>query len=146
MKNIDRLVKLSSYFNRIKDIEFYRDYDNKRIIDARAMVYHLAIDVMNYTIYEVSVAFSKEENYVLEMLRHHKSEYNIINHYTQLYENIKTQFNNWKNSEYDLQYSIIKTKYDYETEKRYEQILNENGALKHQLHIMKIKLNKKNYV
>ena len=147
MKNIDRLVKLSSYYNRIKNIEFYRHYDNKRIIDARAMVYFIALNELNYNIHELSIHFNKTENYILEIIKHHQSEFNIINHYTQIYHNILTQFQKWKKTEMDLQYSIVKTKYDYDTEKRYEQILNENGMLKHQVSKLKIKLNKnKNYV
>jgi hypothetical protein len=81
MKQIDRLVKLASYYNKIKHIEFWRDYDNKRIIDARAMVYHLSLNILNYTIFEVAETFNKEEDYILELLEHHKSEYNIINYY-----------------------------------------------------------------
>jgi hypothetical protein len=50
MKKLDRLVKLATYYNRIKHIEFYRDYDNKRIVDARAMVYHLCLNVLNYNL------------------------------------------------------------------------------------------------
>ena len=49
MRNIDRLVKLASYYNKIKHIEFWRNYDNKWIIDARAMVYHLALNKLNFT-------------------------------------------------------------------------------------------------
>ena len=146
MSDLDRLVKLASYYNRIKSIEFHRDYDNKRIIDESAMVYHLLMNVLNYTIHEVALAFNKKEDYILELLSHHKSEYNIINHYTQIYHNIHTQFKDWKDSKLDLQYSIIKTKYDYDTEKRYEQILNENCVLRYQIEKIKINKKKKNYV
>ena len=146
MRNIDRLVKLASYYNRIKNIEFYREYDNKRIIDARAMVYHMAMNKLNYTLFEISEAFNKHENYILELLSHHKSEYNIINHYTQIYHNIETQYTEWKNSNLDIQYSIVKTKYDYDTEKKYEQILNENSMLKHELSKLKHKFKYKNQI
>tara|TARA_R110002020_G_scaffold92169_6_gene223354 strand:+ start:5201 stop:5644 length:444 start_codon:yes stop_codon:yes gene_type:complete len=147
MKKIDRLVKLACYYNRIKNIEFYRHYDNKRIADARGVVYFIALNDLNFTLYELSIHFKKTENYILEILKHHKSEYNIIHHYTQIYHNVITQFNKWKEVDLDLQYCITKTKYDYDTEKRYEQILNENGMLKHQVSKLKIKLNKnKNYV
>tara|TARA_R100000664_G_scaffold2697_1_gene6533 strand:- start:2828 stop:3262 length:435 start_codon:yes stop_codon:yes gene_type:complete len=144
MSKIDRLVKLASYYNRIKHIEFWRNYDNKRIIDARAMVYHLALNILNYTIFEVADKFNKTDDYILELLDHHKKEYNVINHYTQIYQNIETQYTKWKDSELDLQYCIVKTKYDYDNEKRYEQILNENCSLKYELE--KLKINKKHYV
>jgi hypothetical protein len=144
MKKLDRLVKLATYYNRIKHIEFYRDYDNKRIVDARAMVYHLCLNVLNYNLLEVSESFNKDEKYILELLEHHKTEYNIINHYTQIYQNIETQYTKWKESELDLQYSIIKTKYDYDLAKKYEEILNENCNLKYQLEKLNYKL-KKNY-
>lgn len=133
MRNIDRLVKLASYYNKIKNIEFWRNYDNKRIIDARAMVYHLALNKLNYTIHEIAETFNKEEIYILELLDHHKSEYDIINYYTQIYDNIDTQYSKWKESGLDLQYCIIKTKYDYDLAKKYEEILNENCMLRYQL-------------
>ena len=144
MNDIERIVKLASYYNRIKQIEFWRDYDNKRIVDARSMVYHLALHKLNYTIFEVCETFKKEDDYILELLEHHKSEYHIIHHYTQIYDNIDTQFTNWKNCELDLQYCIVKSKYDYDSEKKYEQILNENGELKKQLEKLNYK-SKKNY-
>jgi|TARA_Y100001963_G_scaffold75595_1_gene104957 hypothetical protein len=146
MKQIDRLVKLASYYNKIKHIEFWRDYDNKRIIDARAMVYHLSLNILNYTIFEVAETFNKEEDYILELLEHHKSEYNIINYYTEMYQNIETQYTKWKQSDLDLQYCIIKTKYDYDNAKKYEQILNENCMLREQLDKLNYKLKKNYYV
>jgi chromosomal replication initiation ATPase DnaA len=78
MKTINRLVKISCYYSRIKELEFYRDYDNKRIIDARSIVYHICLNTLNYTIYEIAEIFNKPETYILEILSHHKSEYNII--------------------------------------------------------------------
>ena len=145
MRNIDRLVKLASYYNKIKHIEFWRNYDNKRIIDARAMVYHLALNKLNFTIYEIAENFNKEEIYILELLEHHKSEYNIINYYTQIYDNIDTQNSKWKESDLDLQYCIVKTKYDYDVAKKYEEILNENSMLRYELDKLNFK-KRKNYV
>lgn len=146
MKNLDRLVKLACYYNRIKDIEFYRDYDNKRIIDARSMVYHLALNILKYSLYEISDFFNKQDGYILELIEHHKSEYKIINHYTQMYDNIETQFLKWRDSELDLQYCIIKTKYDSDVEKKYEYIVNENSALKNELEKLNYKSKNKYYV
>ena len=145
MRNIDRLVKLASYYNKIKHIEFWRNYDNKRIIDARAMVYHLALNKLNFTIYEIAENFNKEEIYILELLEHHKSEYNIINYYTQIYDNIDTQNSKWKESDLDLQYCIVKTKYDYDVAKKYEEILNENCMLRYELDKLNFK-KRKNYL
>jgi len=145
MRNIDRLVKLASYYNKIKHIEFWRNYDNKRIIDARAMVYHLALNKLNFTIYEIAENFNKEEIYILELLENHKSEYNIINYYTQIYDNIDTQNSKWKESDLDLQYCIVKTKYDYDIAKKYEEILNENCMLRYELDKLNFK-KRKNYV
>ena len=142
MKTLERLVKIACYYNRIKNIEFYRDYDNKRIIDARSMVYHLALKKLNLTIFEISENFNKPESYILELLEHHKSEYNIINYYTSKYQNIETQINDWNDSKLDLQYSIIKTKYDHDLDKKYEIILNENSRLKYELDKLRIKKNK----
>ena len=142
MKRIDRLVKLASYYNRIKHIEFWRNYDNKRIVDARAMVYHLALNKLNYTIFEIAENFNKEEIYILELLEHHKSEYNIINYYTQIYDNIDTQNSKWKESDLDLQYCIVKTKYDYDVAKKYEEILNENCMLRYELDKLNFKKRK----
>lgn len=146
MRAIDRLVKLASHYNRIKHIEFWRDYDNKRIIDARAMVYHIALKKLNFTLFEIAETFNKHEDYILELLSHHKSEYDIINHYTQIYHNIETQYSEWKNCNLDIQYSIVKTKYDYDTEKKYEQILNENCMLKYELDKVKHKFKYKNQI
>lgn len=146
MKNLDRLVKLACYYNRIKDIEFYRDYDNKRIIDARSMVYHMALNILKYSLYEISDFFNKEDGYILELIEHYKSEYKIINHYTQMYDNIETQFLKWRDSELDLQYCIIKTKYDSDVEKKYEYIVNENSTLKNELEKLNYKSKNKYYV
>ena len=48
-----------------------------------------------------------------------------------------TQYDNWSNSTLDLAYAIMKTKYDYRLEIKYENILNENNRLKHQNSILK---------
>ena len=146
MKNLDRLVKLACYYNRIKDIEFYREYDNKRIVDARSMVYYMALNTLKYSLYDVCDFFNKEEGYILELIEHHKSEYEIINHYTQMYDNIETQFLKWRDSELDLQYCIIKTKYDSDIEKKYEYIVNENSTLKNELEKLNYKSKNKYYV
>ena len=146
VKIIDRLVKITCYYSRIKELEFYRDYDNKRIIDARSIAYHICLNTLNYTIFEVGEIFNKPETYILEILSHHKSEYNVINHYTSKYQNIETQLKEWKESRLDLQYCLLKTKYDYELDKKYETILNENGRLKYEVDKLEIKLKKKNYV
>ena len=69
-------------------------------------------------------------------------KYNIINYYTSKYQNIETQFNDWNDSKLDLQYSIIKTKYDHDLDKKYEIILNENSRLKYELDKLRIKKNK----
>ena len=142
MRTIDRLIKIASYYNSIKVLEFYRNYDNKKIVDARAMVYFMCLDLLNYSVYEVSIEFKKNEDYILELLDHHKSEYKIINHYTRMYQNIETQFLNWQDSKLDLSYSIIKTNYDKDRDLKYENILNENYILKYKLEKLKIK----NYV
>ena len=146
MKTLDRIVKIACYYSRIKELEFYRDYDNKRIVDARSIVYNILLNKLNYTIFEISDHYNKPESYVLELIKHHKSEYNIINDYTSKYDNIETQLIKWRETRLDLQYCLIKTKHDIELDKKYEILLNENAKLKNELEKLKIKLNKKSYV
>ena len=140
MKSVDRLVKIASYYNKIKDREFYRDYVNPRIKDARAMVYNILREDFNYSLKDLCNRFNKYKEYIDEMSNHHDSEYKIIHHYTKLYDNVKIQFINWDNSELDLQYSIVKTKYDSDFSIRYENILNENTFLNDENKKLKKKL------
>ncbi len=142
MKTIDRLIKIACYFNSIKPLEFHRDYANKRIKDTRAIVYHLLTKKYNYTIQEVAKAFNKNDLYIFDILEHHKSEYNVINHYTSMCENVETQLDNWNNTDLDLQYSLIKTKHDADLAEKYEIILNENYKLKSELNKLRIKKRK----
>ena len=156
MTTIDRLIKIACYYNSIKPIEFHRDYANNRIKDSRAIVYHLLIKKYNYTIkdvakifnktdvsiFEISENFNKPESYIFELLEHHNSEYNIINHYTSMCENVETQLDAWNKTDLDLQYSITKTKYDTDLAEKYEVILNENYKLKYELEKLRIKKNK----
>tara|TARA_Y100001938_G_scaffold58270_1_gene81597 strand:+ start:22867 stop:23259 length:393 start_codon:yes stop_codon:yes gene_type:complete len=130
----------------VKFADFYNIFSNPRTKDARSMVYHILHYKENFSIYDISELLNKSKDHIVEMLKHHDSEYQIINHYTRQYENTYTQFKNWKNAELDLAYSIIKTKHDYDLDIKYEQILNENNRLEHQIDILKIKLNKKSYV
>ena len=146
MKSVDRLIRIACYYNKVKFADFYNVFSNPRTKDARSMVYHILHNKQNFTIYDISELFNKSKDHIKDMLEYHNTEYEVINHYTRQYENILTQFNNWNNTDLDLAYSIIKTKYDYDTDIKYEQILNENNRLEHQLDILKIKLNKKSYV
>jgi len=142
MKKIDRLIKLACYYNRIKELEFNRHYENNRIVDTRAMVYHLMTKHLNLTIFEISDEFNKPEAYIYELLKIHKDEYNIINNYTRNYENIESHFLYWTDTKLDLAYSIIKTKYDYDKDLKYENILNDNNNLLYENELLKRKLNK----
>lgn len=142
MTTIDRLIKIACYYNSIKPIEFHRDYANNRIKDSRAIVYHLLIKKYNYTIKDVAKIFNKTDVYIFEIIEHHNSEYNIINHYTSMCENVETQLDAWNKTDLDLQYSITKTKYDNDLAEKYEVILNENYKLKYELEKLRIKKNK----
>tara|TARA_R100000700_G_scaffold34282_1_gene42298 strand:- start:310 stop:750 length:441 start_codon:yes stop_codon:yes gene_type:complete len=146
MQSIDRLIRICCFYNKVKFADFYNIFSNPRTKDARSMVYHILHYKENFSIYDISELLNKSKDHIVEMLKHHDSEYQIINHYTRQYENTYTQFKNWKNAELDLAYSIIKTKHDYDLDIKYEQILNENNRLEHQIDILKIKLNKKSYV
>jgi len=145
MKSVDRLIRISCYYNKVKFADFHNIYSNPRTKDCRAMVYHILHHTLNISIYEISELFNKEKSFILEMLKYHDTEYLIINHYTRQYDNIITQFENWNNSDLDLAYSIIKTKYDHNTDLKYEQILNENNKLSYELDKLKIK-KRKSYV
>ena len=146
MQSVSRLVKICCYYNKVKFADFYNVFSNNRIIDCRAIVYSILLNELNFNLHQISDLFNKPTEYIEEIINHHKSEYEIINHYTKTYHNTLTQYKNWNNSELDLAYSIVKTKYDNENELKYEHILNENNRLEHQLDILKIKLNKKSYV
>ena len=143
MKSVERLIRIACHYNKIIFNEFYREYKYARVIDCKAMVFNYLKESYKISLFEISELFDKDEDYIKKYIKHHKEEINVINHYTKLYENTKTQFENWSHTEIDLAYSIIKTKYDQDNEIKYEQILNENCQLKYQLE----KLNrKKSYV
>lgn len=142
MGSTERLVRIVCYYNNIKYIEFNRHLFNRRIKDSQAIVYHILYKYIGCTKKYLCDYFKRDITYVNATLLHHSNEYNIINHYTKLYENTLTQFKNWENVNNDLSYSIIKTKYDLDNELKYEQILNENGKLNYELN----KLKRKSYV
>tara|TARA_R100000664_G_C2758408_1_gene147250 strand:+ start:2147 stop:2587 length:441 start_codon:yes stop_codon:yes gene_type:complete len=146
MKSVDRLIRICCYYNKVKFADFYNVFSNPRTKDCRAMVYHILNKKENFTIYAISELFNKDQGFIKDMIEYHNSEYDVINHYTRQYENTYTQYQNWNNSELDLAYSIIKTKYDYDADIKYEQILTENNRLEYELDMLKIKLNKKSYV
>tara|TARA_R100000655_G_scaffold31221_1_gene62659 strand:- start:3084 stop:3524 length:441 start_codon:yes stop_codon:yes gene_type:complete len=146
MQSVNRLVRICCYYNKVKFADFYNVFSNNRIKDCRSIVYNILLLELNFNIYQISDYFNKPVKYIEDLINHHKSEYEIINHYTKAYQNTFTQFENWSNSELDLAYSIVKTKYDYDNEIKYEQILNDNCRLEHEIDILKIKLNKKSYV
>ncbi len=144
MKFLNRLVRICCYYQKIKFADFYNHYDNIRIRDARAMVYNILKTEKNIDTDRISQLFNKDENYIIEMLDYHTSEYKLINEYKRMYENTLTHFNNWSNTDLDLCYYLTKTKYDNELDIRYEQILNNNNRLEHEIGILKTKLNKLN--
>jgi hypothetical protein len=143
MITIERLIKIACYYNRIKTLEFHRDYANKRIKDSRAIVYHILSNKFNYSIKDIANLFKKTDVYVFEIIEHHNDEYNVINHYTSMYQNVESQLENWNKTDLDLQYALVKTKYDIDIAEKYELILNENCKLKDQLE--KINRKKNNY-
>jgi hypothetical protein len=142
MKSLNRLVRICCYYQKIKFADFYNHYDNIRIKDARAIVYHILKTEKNIDTDKISELFNKDKNYIIEILDYHNSEYKLINEYKRMYENTLTHFNNWSNTDLDLCYYLTKTKYDNELDIRYEQILNNNNRLEHEIGILKIKLNK----
>ena len=146
MKSVDRLLRIACYYNRVKFADFYNVYTNVRIKDTRSIVYHVLVNELNYSTYQVSELFNKPMDFIDDMCKYHAIEYDQIYHYRRQYLNTLTQFNNWNNTDLDLAYSIIKTKYDYDTDIKYEQILNDNCRLENENQKLKIKLNKISYV
>ena len=142
MRKIDRLVRISCFYNRVKFADFHNVYSNPRTKDSRAMVYHILHFYENYGVSEIADMFNKEDSFVKDLIDYHYTEYNVIHHYTKQYHNIFTQFKNWNNSSLDLAYSIIKTKYDYDYDIKYENLLNENNKLNAQLEKLKRKKKK----
>tara|TARA_R100001530_G_C4277471_1_gene144714 strand:- start:384 stop:815 length:432 start_codon:yes stop_codon:yes gene_type:complete len=139
MKSVDRLIRICCYYNKVKFADFYNVFTNPRTKDARSMVYHILNNKQNFSIDDISEFFNKTTPHIKDMLDYHHTEYKVINHYTRQYENTITQFENWDNANLDLAYSIIKTKYDYDTDIKYEQILNENCRLESEIKILKRK-------
>tara|TARA_R100001129_G_C5325869_1_gene248583 strand:+ start:25028 stop:25468 length:441 start_codon:yes stop_codon:yes gene_type:complete len=146
MQSVNRLVRICCYYNKVKFADFYNLYSNVRIKDTRSIVYHILKTELGLNTYQISELFNKPVEYVEDHIKYHYKEYDIINHYKKIYENTITQFRNWNNTDLDLAYSIVKSKYDVERENKYEQILNDNNRLEHEIDILKIKLNKKSYV
>ena len=122
--------------------EISKQISNIRIKDARAIVYHILKTEKNIDTEKIAQLFNKDVNYIIEILDYHALEYKLINEYKKMYENTLTHFNNWSNTDLDLCYYLTKTKYDNELDIRYEQILNNNNRLEHEIGILKIKLNK----
>jgi hypothetical protein len=145
MPSVNRLVRICCYYNSVKFADFYNVFSNIRIKDCRAIVFHILLN-QDYTVYQISEIFKKPIEFIESHLKHHEIQYDYINHYKKTYDNTQTQYSNWTDSNLDLAYSIIKTKYDLLNENKYEQILNENNRLEHQIDILKIKINKKSYV
>ena len=129
MKSVERLVRIATHYNKVKFADFYNIYSNVRIKDTRAMVYSILYNEMEFSLFDIGALFNKDTEYIKIMVDYHDSEYNIINHYTKIYDNALTQFENWNNTDLDLAYSIIKTKYDNKNEIKYEMILNDNNRL-----------------
>ena len=146
MESVDRLVRICCYYNKVKFADFHNIFSNPRTKDGRSMVFHILHTKEGFSIGGMCDMFNKSKEYIENLLDYHYTEYDVINHYTRQYETTITQYDNWKNSDLDLAYSIIKTKYDYSNDIKYEHILNENCRLEHELDILKIKLKKKSYV
>ena len=147
MHSVNRLVRICCYYNSVKFADFYNVFSNTRIKDCRSIVFHILLIEDKLNLYQISELFNKNVEFIESHIKHHDLEYNIINHYKKTYDNTLTQYTNWTDSNLDLAYSIVKTKYDNLTENKYEQILNDNCRLEHEIDILKIKLNKiKNYV
>jgi hypothetical protein len=145
LQSSERLVRIAAHYNKVKFSEVYKTYKHPRIDDCKAMVFFALYNVFAWSKQEIANEFSKDIEYIENFIEHHESEYNIINHYTKLYDNTITQFKFWDKEELDLAYAITKTNYDYKNEIRYEGILNANSKLLHENSILKIKLNKKRY-
>ena len=139
MQSVNRLVRICCYYNRVKFADFYNVFSNPRTKDCRAIVFNILLNELNFNTYQISELFNKSIEFIEDLIIHHKSEYDIINHYTKNYQNTLTQYQNWSDSNLDLAYSITKTKYDYDNEIKYEQILNENNRLEYELSILKRK-------
>ena len=145
MKSVSRLIRICCYYNSVKYADFYNVFSNVRIKDTRAIVFHILHNVLQYNKYQISDLIKMPISFVDEHLKYHEKEIELINHYKKLYYNTLTQFQSWNNAQLDLPYSIVKTKYDYEQSAKYEQILNDNNRLEHEIDILKFKL-KKRYV
>ena len=146
MKSVERLIRIASHYNKIKFGDFYNLYSNPRIKDTRAIVYHILSNEMEFSLFDLEAVFNKDPVYIKDILDHHNTEYEIINHYTKIYDNTVTQFKNWNNTDLDIAYSIIKTQHDYKNEIKYEMILNDNNRLSHVNDILKKKIKRKAYV
>ena len=145
MPSVNRLVRICCYYNSVKFADFYNVFSNPRIKDCRAIVYHILLS-QDYNVFQISEIFNKPIEFIEKHIKYHETEYELINHYKKTYDNTYTQYSNWTDTNLDLAYSITKTKYDLLNENKYEQILNENNRLEHQIDILKIKLNKKSYL
>ncbi len=146
MSSVERLIRIACHYNKLKFADFNREFNNLRLKDCKSIVYQVMIDKLGYDKTKLSIHFGCSVKMISFYINHHCNEYNVINHYTKIYENVKTQFESWTKSELDLAYSIVKTNYDIKNELRYEHILNENNRLIHQNDVLKHKLKRKNYV
>jgi|TARA_R100000149_G_C5878143_1_gene142305 hypothetical protein len=127
--NIKRLIETACYFNKVSIKKYYSTSTKLNVVDTRAIVCNILINEYNLNKEETSQLMGRCLDSVKSYIKIHK-QYEVINHYTRLYQNTLEHYKMDFESEHQEHHlKIQKTKYDMELETKVERLLNEVSYL-----------------
>lgn len=131
--DLKRLIETACYFNKVSVRKYYSLSNKLNIVDTRAIVCNILIKEFKLSKKEVSETMGKCSDTIKSYIKIHE-HYNILNHYTKLYDNTLSHFNmNFETENDEHHCKIQKTKYDLMLEGKIERLLNENSYLEYLL-------------
>lgn len=139
--NLKRLVDIVCYFNNINKKKFYSLSCKLNVVDCRIVVASIMHNELKISVEDISDSMTKGVSTIISYLEDHHNQYNEINLYTKLYDNVLSQYLKHQNNEFssEVEEMILKTNYDLELEKKLEKIINENTKLQQMLEREKLK-------
>tara|TARA_R100000781_G_scaffold114984_1_gene88262 strand:- start:2557 stop:2988 length:432 start_codon:yes stop_codon:yes gene_type:complete len=131
--NIKRLIETACYFNKVNIRKYYSTTTKLNVVDTRAIVCNILINEYKLTKEETSELMCRCLDSVKAYIKIHE-QYEIVNHYTRLYQNTLEHFKlDFETEHHEHHAKIQKTKYDMELESKVERLLNEVGYLQFML-------------
>jgi len=139
--NLKRLVDIVCYFNNINKKKFYSLSCKLNVVDCRIVVASIMHNELKIPVEDIGDSMTKGLSTIISYLEDHHNQYNEINLYTKLYDNVLSQYLKHENDEFssEVEEMILKTNYDLELEKKLEKIINENTKLQQMLEREKLK-------